>query len=199
MTNRKGNEKFLSKLEVACTLAVIARNNPGYTVLQSRQKMVVKLFVSFTMCLSQLLCLSLSLFSLRLRPPPPPSLSLSLSVALTLPVALFVCDSGDSRSLMPYFALAVSLYLSEACSLSISLSRKLVLSLTLSLCMSLSDSLSLSLCNYCFPCLDEMGSTRHASTPLLATQPYLPSFACQTLSGESRQRDWYYLSAKMID
>ena len=133
MTSRKGNEKFLSKLEVACALAVIARNNPGYTVLQSRQKMVVKLSVSFTMCLSQLLCLSLSLFSLRLRHPPPLSLSLSLSVALTLPVTLFVCDSGDSRSLMPYFALAVSLYLSEACSLSISLSLGSVFSRSRSL------------------------------------------------------------------
>ena len=35
-------------------------------------------------------------------------ISLSLSVALTLLVSLFVCDSGDSRSLMLYFALALS-------------------------------------------------------------------------------------------
>ena len=40
----------------------------------------------------------------------------------------------------------------------------------------------------------EMGSTRHALTPLLETQPYLPSFACQTLSGESVHLDWYYIS-----
>ena len=146
-------------------------------MLQSRQNTVVKLFVSVTMCFSQFLCLSLSLLSLRLRPP----LSLSLhSVALTLPVALFVCDSGDSRSLMLYSALALSLYLSEPCSLSISLSRKLVLSFTRLSCMSFSDTLSH--CNYLFPLFEEMGSTRHASAPLLATQPYLPSFACQTLS-----------------
>ena len=51
---------------------------------------------------------------------PPLSLSLTLSltvaltipVALTLPVALFVCDSDHIRSLMLYFALALSLYLS---------------------------------------------------------------------------------------
>ena len=123
-----------------CALAVIARRKRGYTVLQSRQKTVVKFSVFVTMCLSQFLCLSLSLFSLRLRPPP-----FSLSVALTLPVALFVCDSGHSRSLMLYFALALSLYLSEACSLSISLTRKLVLSLTLSLFVCHFVTLSLSL------------------------------------------------------
>ena len=49
--------------------------------------------------------------------------------------------------------------------------------------------MTISLCNYHFPWLEEMGSTRHASTPLLATQPYIPSLACQTLSGESRQRN----------
>ena len=160
---------FFSKLEVACALAVIARNKSGYMVLQSRQKTVLKLFVSVTMCLSQFLCLSLFLFSFRLRPSPP---SLSLSVALTLPVALFV-----------YFSLVLSLYLSEAFSLSIYHSRKLVFSLTLSLFVCHFLTLSLSHCHYRFPCLEEMGSTRHASTPLLATQPYIPSFACQTLSG----------------
>ena len=127
------------------------------------------------------------------------SLSLSLSVALTLPDALFVCDSGDSSSLMLYFAMALPLYLSEACCLSISLSRKLVLSLTLPLFACQILTLSLSHCNYRFPWLEEIGSTRHASTPLLATQPYLPSCACQTLSGESGQRDSYYLSSLMID
>ena len=58
----------------------------------------------------------------------------------------------------------------------------LVLSLSISLKLALSQSLSLSQYNYRFPWFEEMGSTRHASTPLLATQPYLPSFACQTLS-----------------
>ena len=33
MTIRKGSEKFFSKLEVACALAVIVRSKPGYTVL----------------------------------------------------------------------------------------------------------------------------------------------------------------------
>ena len=127
---------FLS--EVPCAVAVIARNKPGYTVLKSRQKMVVNILVSFIMCLSQFLCLSLSLFSLRKRPSLSLSLSLSHSVALTLPVALFVCDSCDSRSLMLYFALALSLYLSEACSLSQSLSQSLSLGSLFSLLRSLS-------------------------------------------------------------
>ena len=111
-------------------------------------------------------------------------LSLSLSLCRNLPVALFVCDCVDSRSFMLYFALALSLYLSEVCSLSISLSLSEPCSLAhaLSLCISLFDSLSLTVT---IPWLEEMGSTRHASTPLLATQLYLPSFACQTLSGES--------------
>ena len=44
MTIRQGSYKFLSKLEVACAIAGIARSKPGYTVLQSRQKTVVKAF-----------------------------------------------------------------------------------------------------------------------------------------------------------
>ena len=157
----------------------------------------------------------------------PPSLYLSISVSLALPVALFICDSGDSRSFILYFALSLrlsltlflflplsltlslslSLSLLEACSLSSSISLKLVLSLTLSLfvCLFLTISLSVtitfslsvtitfSLSVTQFSWLAEIGSTRHASTSLLATQPFLPSLACQTLSGESRQRDWYYI------
>ena len=142
------------------------------------------------MCLSLFLCLSLSLFSLRL--PTPPSLSHSLC-CLALPVALFICDNGDSSSLILYFApslslsqtlslsdflsLSLSLSLSETFSLSSSISLKLVLSLTLSLFVC--RFLPISLCNYHFPWLVEMESTRHASTPLLATQPYLPRLACQ--------------------
>ena len=150
-------------------------------MLLSRQKTVVKLSISVTMCLSQFLCLSLSLFFSPLTPPP--SLSLSLCRSYSLPATLFVCDSGDSSFLMLYFSLVLFLYLSEACTLSISLSWKLVLSLTLSLFVC--HFLTLSNCNYRFPWLEEMGRTRHASTPLIETQPYLPSFACQTLSGES--------------
>ena len=111
MNIRKRCENFFYKLEVAYALAVIARSKPGYTVQQSRQKTMVKLSVSVTLCLSQFLYLSLTLFSLRLRPPP---LSLSLSVALTLLVGLFVSYSGDCSSLLLYFALALSLYHSEA-------------------------------------------------------------------------------------
>ena len=66
-----------------------------------------------------------------------PSLSLTLSVALALPDALFICDSGDSRSLILYFALSLSaiLLLSPTLSLSdfLSLSLKLTLSQVLSL------------------------------------------------------------------
>ena len=79
---------FFYKLDVACALSVIARRKPGYTVLHSRQKKVVKLSVSVTLCLSQFFCLSLTLFSLRLLPPL--SLSLSLSLLLSLSVYLSV-------------------------------------------------------------------------------------------------------------
>ena len=169
-----------------------------------------------SLCFSSCLCLC----SCSAYAPPP---SLSISVALTLPVTFFICDSGDSRSLILYFSLLLllsptlhpflpqSLTLTISHALSLSLSLKLTLSLnlylseacslahTLSLSLSLSDYLSL--CNYHFlsfriyhfPWLAEIGSTRHASTPFLATQPFLPSLACQTLSGESHQRDWYYL------
>ena len=121
MTIRKGILKVFSKLEVACTLAVIAWSKPGYTVLQSRQKTVVKLSISITVSLSVSLPVSVTVLA-PLTLPPTSSLSLSLSLCRTLPVALFVCDSVDSRSFMLYFALALSLYLSEVCSLSISLS-----------------------------------------------------------------------------
>ena len=146
MTIRKGCEKFFFKLEVACALAVIARSKPGYTVLQSRQKTVVKLSVSITMtlCLSVSLPVSVSVLS-PLTPPP----SLSLSVTLTLLVGFFVCDSGESSSLM--------LYLSEAFCLSISVSRKLVLSLTRSLFVCHFLTLSLSHCNYRFLWLKQNG------------------------------------------
>ena len=147
------------------------------------------------------------------------SISLCISVSLAFPVALFISDSGDSRSLILYFALSLRLSLTLfrflPLSMTLSLSRSVSLSLflklylsefcslshALSLCLSLSDYLSLynyhflSLCNYHFPWLAEIGSTQDASTQLLATQSYHPSLACQTLSGESRQRDWYYLPA----
>ena len=146
-------------------------------------KTLVKLSISISLSVSLTVSVSV-LAPLTL----PLCLSLSLSLCRNLPVALFVCDCVDSRSFMLYFTLALSLYLSEVCSLSISLSQSLSLSEpcslahALSLCISLFDSLSLTVT---ISWLEEMGSTRHASTPLLASQLYLPSFACQTLSGES--------------
>ena len=98
---------------------------------------------------------SVSVIALLTHPP----LSLTLSVALALPVALFICDSGDSRFFILYFALSLSpvlllsltlsltdfLSLSEAYSNSSSISLKLVLSLTLSLFVY--RFLTISLCN----------------------------------------------------
>ena len=100
--------------------------------------------------------------------------------------------SGAPHLFQPRKAKVTERESQNACSLSSSISLKLVLSLTLSLFFC--RFLTISLCNYRFPWLAEMGSTGYASTLLLATQPYLPRLACQTLSVESRQRDWYYLS-----
>ena len=95
MTIRKGSEKFFLKPELACYLAVIASSKPGYIVLLSRlerpfrDRHYVSLSVSLPVSVSVLALLT-----------PPLSLFLyhSLSFALTLLVALFVCDSDDSRS-----------------------------------------------------------------------------------------------------
>ena len=168
---------FFYKLEVACTLAVIAKNKPGYTVLQSRQKTVVN-FSSPSLCVSlsfpACLCLcsrsayappSLSLFTLPLL------LSLSLSLSVTVVTVALLCSIPLWRSL----SISLNLALSQSHSLG-SLFSRLLVSLvchfpTLSLTVTIS-----------FRGLKKMGSTRHASAPLLATHPYLPSFACQTLS-----------------
>ena len=78
-TNAHTHTTYFSKLEVACALAVIARSKPGYTVLQSRQKTVVKAFrlrhyVSFSVSLP----VSVSVLA-PLTPPPPLSLCRSYS------------------------------------------------------------------------------------------------------------------------
>ena len=124
--------------------------------------------------------------------------ALTLLLAYTyaaLHVALFICDGGDSRSLILYFALFLSLSdtlsLSKTCSLSSSISLKLVLSLTLSLFVC--RFLTISLCYYRLPWLAEMGSTRHASTLLLAyTYAALPValFICD--GGDSRSLILYF-------
>ena len=116
----------------------------------------------------------LSLILLCLGTPP-----LSLLPSLAPPTFARACEYAEKISL--------KLYLSAACSLVHSLS----------LCLSLSDSLSLF--NNRFPWLAEIGSTRHASTPLLVTSHILLVSLFLTMSGASRHRDWYYLPALLID
>ena len=90
-------------------------------------------------------------------------------------------QSTSTLSLCLSLSLSRSLSLSLSVSVALSLSHALALKLALSHCVCRSLTLSLSeacsLCNYRFLWSAEMGSTRHASTPLLATQPYLPSLA----------------------
>ena len=83
-------------------------------MLQSRQKTVVKAFRHrHHVSVSVSLPVSVSVLS-PLTPPP-----LCLLLSLSLSVALFVRDSGDSRSLMLYFALALFSNIKVACTLAV--------------------------------------------------------------------------------
>ena len=194
VTIRKGSENFFYTRGSLCSSCDSLEQTRihGATVTAKKGGKAFRLrnYVSLSVSLP------VSVFVLSpLTPPSPPPLSLSLSLtlllslSLTLSVTVVTVAFSSSISLLLSLsislklALSLNLFLSEACSLAHSLS----------LCMSLSDSLSL--CNYRFLWLEEMGSTRQASTPLLATETYLPRFACQSLSGVSGQRDWYYRPA----